>query len=141
MGAQEPEVAKEAPRRRAGIAHAEEAAVTLSAEDLEQPPPGRAQAHARPRHLAVSSPLPARCEPASGKDRAYLAMANKQVASAIKTQDRFVIKQALLMEGDLVDVINGAAVHQKMEFVGPAKSSANINHGVYKHKGWSLRRP
>ena len=62
-------------------------------------------------------------------------MANKQVASAIKTQDRFVIKQALLMEGDLVDVINGAAVHQKMEFVGPAKSSANINHGVYKHKG------
>ena len=38
VGAQEPEVAKEAPRRRAGIAHAEEAAVTLSAEDLEQPP-------------------------------------------------------------------------------------------------------
>ena len=28
VGAQEPEVAKEAPRRRAGIAHAEEAAVT-----------------------------------------------------------------------------------------------------------------
>ena len=44
VGAQEPEVAKEAPRRRAGIAHAEEAAVTLSAEDLEQPPPGRAHA-------------------------------------------------------------------------------------------------
>ena len=65
----------------------------------------------------------------------WLSAANKQVASAIKTQDRFVIKQALLMEGDLVDVINGAAVHQKMEFVGPAKSSANINHGVYKHKG------
>ena len=67
VGAQEPEVAKEAPRRRAGIAHAEEAAVTLSAEDLEQPPPGRAHAHARPRHLAVSSPLPARCEPAGSR--------------------------------------------------------------------------
>ena len=67
VGAQEPEVAKGAPGRRAGIAHAEEAAVTLSAEDLEQPPPGRAHAHARPRHLAVSSPLPARCEPAGSR--------------------------------------------------------------------------
>ena len=35
VGAQEPEVAKGAPGRRAGIAHAEEAAVTLSVEDLE----------------------------------------------------------------------------------------------------------
>ena len=67
-GAQEPEVAKEAPRRRAGIAHAEEAAVTLSAEDLEQPPPGRAHAHARPRQLADSpAPLPSRCEPAGSR--------------------------------------------------------------------------
>ena len=69
VGAQEPEVAKEAPRRRAGIAHAEEAAVTLSAEDLEQPPPGRAhaQTHAPVSWLSAPPPLPARCEPAGSR--------------------------------------------------------------------------
>ena len=34
VGAQEPEVAKEAPRRRAGIAHAEEAALTRTGSAL-----------------------------------------------------------------------------------------------------------
>ena len=58
VGAQEPEVAKEAPRRRAGIAHAEEAAVTLSVEDLEQPPPGRAHAHAAPVSWLSAPPSP-----------------------------------------------------------------------------------
>ena len=68
VGAQEPEVAKEAPRRRAGIAHAEEAAVTLSAEDLEQPPP-RAEltlTHAPVSWLSAPPSPPGASQPGRG---------------------------------------------------------------------------
>ena len=91
MGAQEPEVAKEAPRRRAGIAHAEEVAATLSVEDLEHLP-GRAPAPVSSPQLpaARSSPPARRCESAGSRveveDRDVSVCRSDRVSEALQQQ-------------------------------------------------------